>query len=100
MKWLAAYCRAYCSAPAVWAANDDPGRKYKNVTIVVDRSREPGNFPSVLGTGAAPESPAIGAPRGWPASRAAALRTALTCTFDDSPVAARWTIATPASSGA
>ncbi len=81
-----AYLRRTARARVVWAANDVPGRKYRNVTIVVDRSRDPGNWAPVLGTtvfgmGTAPTSPAIGAPRALAGvDRAAASRTAATWT--------------------
>ncbi len=53
----------------------------------------------MFGIGTAPASPAIGPPRGWPESSAAALRTALTWTDEDRPCGPRCTIATSASSG-
>ena len=76
-----------------------PGRKYRNVTTVVDRSREPGKAPAVFGIGSAPARPAIAVPAAWPVSTETALRTASAWALDVRPRAARWTTATCASRG-
>ena len=58
------YQRTYSFAPAVCCPNEVPGRKYRNVMIVVECSAVPASRPAVLGSGNAPARP--GMPPGGP----------------------------------
>ncbi len=65
--------------------------------IVVERSREPGNLPSVFATGSAPASPAIPVTLPW--STASARRPARTWACRLNPRGYRWTTSTCGLSG-